>query len=418
MTAVTGGGAGSYTYDGNGLRVAKSAQGTTTVSIYSGSSVIAEYDNGAAPTSPSREYVDGPSGLLAMFSGGATTYYHQDHLSVRLTTDANGNVLSQQGSYPFGESWYQSGSANKWSFTNYQQDAESGLNYALARYYDSRTGTFCSADPLAGSPSDPQSWNRYPYGRNDPIDITDPSGKSWWSSLLEGIGIAVVAYFTPELAPGLFDAASDAPAAAAIESTTTTTLSESGTVMAISNAATVSVTATATMNPAAAAVVGAIGAEMSSANDALKQVQKVKFNKKPCRQDLNALHTTPQAMQAGAQNAQLFNGTTSNALRSSLYSGLKDAYASAQAQFGSQTISQAMAIDPNTVALSALEGNSIFVNPALMQSGTFWNNAANIAHEVAHNVTGLTDSEIQDRLGLTVQKDTTNISDKLKKDCF
>jgi len=62
-------------------------------------------------------------------------------------------------------------------FTSYQRDSETGLDYALARYYDSRIGTFCSADPLAGSPDDPQSWNRYPYGRNDPIMMTDPNGK-------------------------------------------------------------------------------------------------------------------------------------------------------------------------------------------------------------------------------------------------
>lgn len=77
MTAALGAGA-SYTYDGNGLRVVKSVSGgTTTVSIFSGSSVIAEYDSGAVPDSPSREYVYGGSGLLAMFSGAATTYYHQ-----------------------------------------------------------------------------------------------------------------------------------------------------------------------------------------------------------------------------------------------------------------------------------------------------------------------------------------------------
>ena len=58
----------------------------------------------------------------------------------------------------------------------------------LPRYYDSRTGTFCAADPLAGSPGDPQSWNRYPYGRNDPIDVTDPSGQSWWSDALAVLG--------------------------------------------------------------------------------------------------------------------------------------------------------------------------------------------------------------------------------------
>ena len=105
---------------------------------------------------------------------------------MRLTTDGNGNLLTQQGAFPFGESWYSNqGSGDNWVFTSYDRDSESGLDYALARYYDSRTGTFCSADPLAGDPSDPQSWNRYAYGRNDPIDVTDPSGKHWWSWLLD-----------------------------------------------------------------------------------------------------------------------------------------------------------------------------------------------------------------------------------------
>jgi len=54
----------------------------------------------------------------------------------------------------------------------------------MARYYDSRTGAFLVADPVTGKAGDPQSWNRYPYGRNDPIDVTDPSGKSWWSDLI------------------------------------------------------------------------------------------------------------------------------------------------------------------------------------------------------------------------------------------
>ena len=85
------------------------------MSIYSGSSVIAEYDNGAAPSSPTREYIYNGAGdtsrLLAMFSGGATTYYHQDHLSVRLTTDENGNIVTQEGHFLFGEAWYRS----KWS---------------------------------------------------------------------------------------------------------------------------------------------------------------------------------------------------------------------------------------------------------------------------------------------------------------
>jgi hypothetical protein len=61
-------------YDGNGLRVVKSVQGgTTTATIFAGSWIIAEYDNGAAPESPSREYVYNGAGgdqmgLLAMIS--------------------------------------------------------------------------------------------------------------------------------------------------------------------------------------------------------------------------------------------------------------------------------------------------------------------------------------------------------------
>jgi RHS repeat-associated protein len=209
MTAFSGnGGAASYTYDGNGLRLVKSLTGdTTTVSIFSGSSVIAEYDNGAGPTLPSREYIYNPAdgattGLLAMISGGAMTYYHQDHLSVRLTTDGNGNPLTLEGTYPFGEKWYETGTTNKWLFTSYDRDSESGLDYAMARYYDSRTGTFCSADPLAGDPSDPQSWNRYPYGRNDPVDITDPSGKSsLWSQILGAVISTVLGFVAAELDP-------------------------------------------------------------------------------------------------------------------------------------------------------------------------------------------------------------------------
>ncbi|MGC1483395.1 MAG: hypothetical protein WA789_06335 [Candidatus Acidiferrum sp.] len=125
-------------------------------------------------------------------------------------------------------------------------------------------------------------------------------------------------------------------------------------------------------------------------------------------------------MQAGAQNAQLFNGSTSNALHSSLYANTP-AFHAAQAQFGNQTIGQAMAANRGIEALSALNGNGIYINPGLTvltATNTFWDNSAMIAHEVVHNVTGLTDSEIQSALSLKVSEITKNISDKLKGDCF
>lgn len=188
MVSVTGGTTASYTYDDRGFRVKKSANGTTTVYIYSGSEDIAEYDNGATPSSPSREFIYGNGELLAQVSAGTTTYYQKDYLSVRMVTDASGNVIGQQGHYPFGEAWYSSSGSTEWVFTNYQNNQETGLEYAMARYYDPRTATFCSADPVAGNPNDPESWNRYIYARDNPIILTDPSGKSFLGWVIDAIG--------------------------------------------------------------------------------------------------------------------------------------------------------------------------------------------------------------------------------------
>jgi RHS repeat-associated protein len=144
------------------------------VSIFSGSKVIAEYDNGVAVGSPSREYIYGGSALLAKIDSSGTKYYHQDHLSNRLVTSSTGAILAQMGHFPFGESWYNS-TGDKLLFTTYERDAESGNDYAMARYYVNRLARFLSLDPLSGDISDPQSLNRFPYTEADPINATDPS---------------------------------------------------------------------------------------------------------------------------------------------------------------------------------------------------------------------------------------------------
>jgi RHS repeat-associated protein len=170
-------GSGGYAYDGNSLRVSKTVSGTTTVYIFSGSKVIAEYASGAAPASPSKEYIHAGSQLLATISGGTINYHVPDHLSARVTTDSNGSVIGQQGNYPFGEySWYASSTTTKWQFTSYERDAESSNDYAMARFNVAHLGRFSSPDPLAGSIGNPQSLNRYTYARNDAINFVDPSG--------------------------------------------------------------------------------------------------------------------------------------------------------------------------------------------------------------------------------------------------
>jgi RHS repeat-associated protein len=175
-SATNGGSSGTYTYDGGGLRVKKVSGSTTTVYIFSGSKVIAEYDNGAAPSSPSREYIYSGTTLLAKIDSSGTKYYHRDLLSNRLVTDSSGNTAAQLGHYPYGESWYNA-SNDKLIFTSYERDSESGNDYAQARYYVNRLGRFSSVDPLSGNSADPQSLNRYSYARNLPAMATDPTGQ-------------------------------------------------------------------------------------------------------------------------------------------------------------------------------------------------------------------------------------------------
>jgi RHS repeat-associated protein len=91
-------------------------------------------------------------------------------------------------------------------FTTYQHNPETGLEYALARYYDPRTAAFCSADPVEGDPNDPESWNRYPYARDNPISITDPSGQFWLWDVFKIAGIIAADYFSANLANFAFEA--------------------------------------------------------------------------------------------------------------------------------------------------------------------------------------------------------------------
>ncbi|MCC7341305.1 MAG: RHS repeat-associated core domain-containing protein [Bryobacterales bacterium] len=65
-------------------------------------------------------------------------------------------------------------------FTGKKRDSETGLDYFGARYLSGVLGRWTGADePFADQyPSDPQSWNLYSYGRNNPLKYTDPTGQA------------------------------------------------------------------------------------------------------------------------------------------------------------------------------------------------------------------------------------------------
>ncbi|WP_342592578.1 RHS repeat-associated core domain-containing protein [Cohnella thailandensis] len=55
-------------------------------------------------------------------------------------------------------------------------DAEVGLYYLRARYYDPYVGRFISRDSYEGQADDPMSLNRYTYTHNNPLIFWDPTG--------------------------------------------------------------------------------------------------------------------------------------------------------------------------------------------------------------------------------------------------
>jgi RHS repeat-associated protein len=151
----------SYGYDASNHRVKKVVGGVVTHYIWEGDQVIAEYERGGGSTSAT-----------------GTRYYHQDRLSPRFITNSSGVVVGTTDHLPFGEEIGGIGEQGKYNFTTYEKD-NTGLHYAVNRYYDPRQGRFNQADPLgmgAASLADPQSLNLYSYVQNDPINFRDPTG--------------------------------------------------------------------------------------------------------------------------------------------------------------------------------------------------------------------------------------------------
>ena len=123
---------------------------------YPRNALVAEYVNGAAVGSPTREYIYSGAALLATIEGGATTYHHQDQLSIRANTNSAGAMVGQQGNYPFGMAWYSSSTTTKWRFTRstlcaprprsgrarsgqagLERDVETALDHTWFRQYSS-----------------------------------------------------------------------------------------------------------------------------------------------------------------------------------------------------------------------------------------------------------------------------------------
>jgi RHS repeat-associated protein len=153
-----------------------------------------------------QDYVHRPGALVAGINVYGRYHLHVDHLGTpRSITDSNRGVSGTHHYYPFGEeSTAQSQNSERMKFTGHERDTTFSadldyLDYMHARYYNPMTGRFLGLDPTWSSADakQPQTWNRYSYAENNPVNLTDPDGKcpSCVGGLVGGIvGVGVAGY--------------------------------------------------------------------------------------------------------------------------------------------------------------------------------------------------------------------------------
>jgi RHS repeat-associated protein len=116
---------------------------------------------------------------VAMRQGERVTYLLADHLgSTQVTADEQGSELGRYLYTAWGETRQVSGeTATDRLYTGQRQEAEIGLYYYNARWYDPALGRFTQADTIV--PEARQgvlAWDRYAYVNNNPINYNDPNG--------------------------------------------------------------------------------------------------------------------------------------------------------------------------------------------------------------------------------------------------
>jgi RHS repeat-associated protein len=117
-------------------------------------------------------------------------YMHHDHLgSVAVVTNETGAVLERLAFDPWGKRRNINGLADTTDslvglttdrgYTEHEHLDEMGVIHMNGRIYDPLIGRMMSADPFIQAPAALQSYNRYSYVMNNPLNLTDPSG--YWS---------------------------------------------------------------------------------------------------------------------------------------------------------------------------------------------------------------------------------------------
>ncbi|MFN7834168.1 MAG: RHS repeat-associated core domain-containing protein [Burkholderiaceae bacterium] len=170
-----------------------------------------------------RHYVMGSIVLISTTDGATQSkitsqrYWHTDPQgTVVAVSDKTGAVIERLSHDPFGKRRNITGQAdpsnllrsvnNDRGYTGHEQLDELGLIHMNGRIYDPAIGKFLSADPIIQAADNLQSYNRYAYVINNPMNATDPTGFSWFTKLrdrvVKPVAIGFISYYTAGLLTG------------------------------------------------------------------------------------------------------------------------------------------------------------------------------------------------------------------------
>ena len=173
-----------FSYNGDGIRVGKSVNGSIEKYLYdTGNHVVLEVD---ADGEQAAENIYGIYNVSRIIGNNSYSYLHNGHGDVTALLDSDENAVNRYTYDAFGVILTSTETVeNPFTYAGYWYDSETGLYYLMARYYNPVNGRFLSEDPAR------DGYNWYVYCDNNPIIYIDPNGE--WLHLAIGavVGAAI-----------------------------------------------------------------------------------------------------------------------------------------------------------------------------------------------------------------------------------
>ena len=178
LKSVNNGAARSYVYNALGREAEWHGDGRVSEDL---TDLAGHYLGSVDPSSGAwtGERIPGSRIYLAWYVNGGTTFFHYNALgSSIMNTHQDGNTVSNDVLfYPWGQLWASPVNDYFQFFGNIEGwDWEIGEGVTPNRYYPNYQGRWLTPDRKRGNPFNPQSWNRYAYVLDNPINFTDPYG--------------------------------------------------------------------------------------------------------------------------------------------------------------------------------------------------------------------------------------------------